>query len=443
MRHFIYCAVIVIFSLAAGPVRADLRAYVQKKDDSFAVRFVSNHSVGSARVITAQFTSQTWRGIAWKHWLSIIVPGKIHHPGKAVLHITGGSTSSKPPDEKSSTGRALLAVADQLGAVVVIVQQVPNQPLFGDRYEDALIALTFAKYLETREEDWPLLLPMVKSATGAMDAAQSLLKDRLKMEVDEFVVNGASKRGWTTWLTAAVDKRVIAIAPMVIDVLNFDPQLEHQRKSYGKLSDQVKDYAELRLDETLKTPQGRKLAELVDPYRYLDNITVPKLVLLGTNDPYWTVDASSFYFPQLKGDKHLYYEPNSGHNLGPGIYPTLIAFIDAAMRGQTLPRVTWKKTGPGELSVTWDAAGKNELAQAVLWQATAPSRDFRRARWTSTRLEGKGSATVKIDAPNEGWTAFHVTVRFPSARGLPFAVSTEMSVVPETFPHTAAGEARD
>jgi len=440
VRHCITTTSLIIATLfiTAAPLRADLTEYVQKKDASYDVKFLANHDIGATKIISAQLTSQTWRGNTWTHWLSIIVPGKILHPGKAVLHITGGSTNSKQPDTSTGTAKAMMAIADQLGAVVVIVQQVPNQPLFGGKYEDALIALTFAKFLETQDEDWPLLLPMVKSAVRAMDATQALAKDRLNMDIKEFILNGASKRGWTTWLTGAIDKRVIAIAPMVIDVLNFDSQLEHQRKSYGRLSEEVKDYSELKLDEALKTERGKKLAQLVDPYSYLDKLTIPKLVLLGTNDPYWTVDASSFYFPALKGSKHIYYEPNTGHGLGAGIYPTVIAFFDASMRGQTLPAVTWKKTGKGELQVTWDAQGRNKLAAATLWQATAPRRDFRQAKWKSTQLDGEGSATVKVEEPKEGWTAFYVSVRFPYERGLPFAVSTEMSVIPETFEHDGA-----
>lgn len=58
-------------------------------------------------------------------------------------------------------------------------------------------------------------------------------------EISKFMVSGASKvtgdckvlnvlqshvtsqRGWTTWLTGAVDKRVVAIVPVVMDELNF------------------------------------------------------------------------------------------------------------------------------------------------------------------------------------------------------------------------------
>jgi PhoPQ-activated pathogenicity-related protein len=46
-------------------------------------------------------------------------------------------------------------------------------------------------------------------------------------------VAGASKRGWTTWLTPAVDKRVRAIVPIVLDILNIVPNINHHWQAYG------------------------------------------------------------------------------------------------------------------------------------------------------------------------------------------------------------------
>lgn len=36
------------------------------------------------------------------------------------------------------------------------------------------------------------------------------------------MLNGESKRGWTTWTTAAVDKRVFAAIPMTMDLCNLN-----------------------------------------------------------------------------------------------------------------------------------------------------------------------------------------------------------------------------
>ena len=51
---------------------------------------------------------------------------------------------------------------------------------------------------------------MVKSAVRAMDAVEQCVEREWSHKVETFTVTGASKRGWTTWLTGAVDPRVTA-----------------------------------------------------------------------------------------------------------------------------------------------------------------------------------------------------------------------------------------
>ena len=146
-------------------------------------------------------------------------------------------------------------LAESIRAPVAVLRQVPFAPLF-DRREDALIAYTFDQYLQTGDGDWPLLLPMVKSAVRAMDVMQSELEQRWDVCLNAFTVTGASKRGWTSWLTAAVDERVMAVAPMVIDVLNMRAQMAHQRATWGDVSDEISDYSALDLPARLDGPRA-------------------------------------------------------------------------------------------------------------------------------------------------------------------------------------------
>ena len=62
--------------------------------------------------------------------------------------------------------------------------------------------------------------------------------------IRNFIVTGESKRGWTTWTTAAVDSRVVAIAPLVIDVLNLEVSMQHHWDAYGYWAPAVQDYVE-------------------------------------------------------------------------------------------------------------------------------------------------------------------------------------------------------
>ena len=435
--HRIPALAAFVFFLALPARSGILEDYIVRENKAFNYEVRQEISDLGLRVSSIRLTSQQWRGKEWKHWLTVFVPPVVDPHRRGVLLIEGGSNRDGLPDPRSQAGRMIGAHALSLRAPVALLLQVPSQPLFDNLYEDDLIAHTFDQYLRGGDDDWPLLLPMVKSATSAMDALQALAKEEKirtpKGQVcllDQFVLGGASKRGWTTWLTAAVDERVCGLAPSVIDMLNMADQMRHQKKSYGAFSSKIRPYTSRKIMERLETPRGQLLRKVVDPFEYLEKLQQPKLMLLGTNDPYWTVDAAQLYYPELKGPKALYYLPNAGHGLGLGILPTLNAFLLSTLNGRPFPQLQTKVID-GRMEVSWEGKGEAEL-----WTASSATRDFREASWTATPLKGDERVEIKPGSPKSGWSASYVTVTFPPLRTIdsPYKVSTPMTVLPTGFP---------
>jgi PhoPQ-activated pathogenicity-related protein len=214
----------------------------------------------------------------------------------------------------------------------------------------------------------------------------------------------------------------------------MDAQMDRQLRTYGEYSEMITPYTERGIQARMETPEGRRLNQVVDPFHYRARLTQPKLVLLGSNDPYWTADAAQLYFNDLRGPSALFYLPNAGHGLGLGVLPTLNAFIDSAINGSTLPKVTAQQNG-GSLEVNWDRPG-----QPSLWSARSPNRDFRESTWEESPLEGDGRCSVELKAPDDGgWLAAFVSVAFGNGSGT-YSLSTPIAVVPDTFPHRGRGE---
>src|SRR5438067_12174502 len=117
---------------------------------------------------------------------------------------------------------------------------------------------------------------MVKSVVKAMDVLQAIGKKEWREPIDKFIDAGASKRGCTTWLTAAVDPRVRAIAPVVIDTLNIREQMPRQLQAFGAYSSRLAPYSSRGLLPIPETPEAQRLVSLVDAWAYRDRLTMSK-----------------------------------------------------------------------------------------------------------------------------------------------------------------------
>jgi PhoPQ-activated pathogenicity-related protein len=336
-----FAVVAFLLGFAVAPARADVLDYVKKADDSYAWKLRGKSETDLGTIYDLDLVSQTWQGIKWEHQLQIYVPKGVKPTETMVLWNQGGKASP--------TSIAMgMGIAQKANAPVAFLYGIPNQPLFDGKREDALIAETFVRYLKTGDNDWPLLFPMVKSLTKAMDAIQAFALREWNFVVRMFVVTGASKRGWTTWLTGAADPRVKAIAPLVIDTLNMQVQMDHQLKSYGRYSEMIDDYVKRDLLPMPKSERAKKLWTMIDPWMYRDKITMPTMIINGSNDPYWTIDALNLYWDDLKSPRWVEYVPNAGHNLMQDrinptrVLNTLGAFARIQVHGTKMPKLTWK-----------------------------------------------------------------------------------------------------
>jgi PhoPQ-activated pathogenicity-related protein len=442
----------VALAWTALPAAANpLDDYVAAPDDAYAWNVVDTISGRGYKVHVVDLVSQKWRTeeevdrTLWQHWLLVVVPDEVKHDG-AMLFIGGGSNGREAPDKPD---KMLIEFAMATNSVVAELKQVPNQPIrfpneTEGRHEDSLIAYTWEKFRDTGDPTWAARFPMTKAGVRAMDTVQALMKQEHQRDINRFVVAGGSKRGWTTWTVAAVDPRVCAIAPLVIDVLNVRPSMEHHLGAYGFWAPAIGSYVHENAMSWMYEPAFEELMRLVDPYSYRDRLTMPKYIVNGTGDQFFLPDSWQFYYHDLAGEKLMRYVPNADHGLKEGDVPeSLAAWYSMILNNVERPEVPWTVEMEDERTAVIRVTPSVQPVKAVLWQAVNPlARDFRieslgpkyEMKGDVARDETDGSYTVRVTAPEEGWNASLIELTFDVDAPRPLVVTSGVAVLPDILP---------
>jgi PhoPQ-activated pathogenicity-related protein len=458
MRLVLSCLVLVSLLSCASLARAAeeqtaLDRYIAQPDAAYAWKLAATHKGDGYTTYILDLTSQTWRSEkdvdrpVWKHLLTVVKPDNLkYHTG--FLYIGGGNNDDKMPAD--STARTI-ELAKYTGSITAELHTVPNQPLrFTDskdekRYEDNLIAYTRVKYMDTRDPSWLVRLAMVKSGVRAMDALQEFSASEAggKWKLDNFVVSGGSKRGWTTWLVGVVDKRVIAIIPIVIDALNSEVITRHHYEAYGFFSSALNDYVRHGLfPDKVGTPLYREILAIEDPYNYRnrERLKIPKYIVNASGDQFFLPDNSQFYFDELQQPKWLRYVENAKHNLeGSDARESIASFYLSVLENTPRPQFTWQREEDGLLRVK----PQEKPAEVYLWQATNPkARDFRvdtigkAYQKSPLKPQADGTYIAEVPRPLNGFTAYFVELVYPTGHKYPLKFTTGAYVVPDVLPFT-------
>ena len=450
MKKILFLALLFINFLVAEPRfefnQTALDDYVHSIDGSYEYEVIKRVSGEGFTTYIVDLTSQTFltkkdiNRTKWKHWLIIVSPDQIKHT-TGMLVIGGGDNDGSVPKEPDQLA---LEYAKATNSVVATLGMVPNQPLtfVGEnkpRWEDAIIAYSWDKYLTTGEERWPLRMAMTKSAVAAMDTIQSVLLEEEDKEIKKFVVTGASKRGWTTWTTAGVDDRVEAIVPVVIDLLNLEPSFMHHWNVYGFWAPAIQDYVDMKITDWWASEEMRSLIRLVDPFSMKKRFEMPKLLVNAAGDEFFLPTSSQFYFDELPGEKYLRYVPNANHNVSEGTdaLETILAFYASILNGVDRPKFSWELKKDGSIRVL----SESKVKEVIMWSATnQKARDFRKDTignsWESKVLQrNEDGAYLGIPTkPKKGWKAYFIEMTYETPFGLNLKLTTPVRVIPDTLP---------
>ena len=326
--------------------------------------------------------------------------------------------------DKLSNTEEYLVLADLLAAavnaVVIVVYQIPNCPVVFrsdpeklERKEDGLIAWAWRQYMTNLDPKWLPRLPMTKAGMQAMRATEEYLKD--KGEINgalNWVVSGASKRGWTSFIVGSARcrtcPRVVGIAPLVPIVPSLLAEVHRQYQSYGGFTFAFDDYKRAGLLPELDNAAFKQAMRLVDPMYYSSRLkSIPKLIVLTSDDEFMQFDWSNIWYDAVLGEKHLLILANSEHSLVTGIPELVPAFQEFVLQVDSqrtvIPIESTYDKSDGSITVAVKSPQRvKRVTMRYAHTLQSKLRDFRWVRLANTKNGECDFPGIKLKKPVYG-----------------------------------------
>ncbi|KAH0629386.1 hypothetical protein JD844_011436 [Phrynosoma platyrhinos] len=449
----LFLLVAVLPSVWLTQQKRALDDYVEAYDPYYSYTLKKEETRLGTTIYTFNMTSLKWlnesevdRSIWW-HELFIVVPKVQIMKDSCLLIPNSGRNDGVPILDFDYNLDDIIDVAKSTGSCAALLRQIPNQPN------------TF------------------HATVRAMDTITTFLlkESNRKMNIAKFTLAGISKRGWSSWLTAAVDKRVVSFFPFLADLLNMSENLHHQYRSYCGWAFLLKPLRDTNITQQLDEPRFKEMASHIDPLGQSEEVEMskPKQKLLSDSghlqedviikqakyisvaagDEIFQPDDSHYYFSQLTGEKLFRIIPNIGHThtlfLGQRVtlLDSLKAFYVSTMQNLRRPQISWNRTETNSSGIIHLVTDQEPSSIKCYFANTFGSkrRDFRLivgpgipnpVLWCQCSVEKvmPGVYKAEVDKPSKGWRGFFIEVTFPGPGDSTFVFTSELHIIPDTFP---------
>jgi PhoPQ-activated pathogenicity-related protein len=374
------------------------------------------------RSIHLTFTSQrSWHGEKWTHRARIYVPDNYKMEGK--VGIIGTNRNFVPEtnyemgeSEHFKRGKLYKTeiktepefcerTALDLGIPIMIFTN-PGSKIFGLE-EGALMGYTLEKIGETEDMSWY----GYGAITYAYLRAITLLSSLPELQAKKAVLFGHSKRGLASSIATRIDPERIAgvinsgqgggnvlhyIATKFSEFGNRTINLDYKATGPGFVPASTNLMG-------MNSPLGFQSILIWDPYMWRDEIKVPTMIVLGSNDELLGAEAGHGMYPHLNCDKALVTVENLPHTWAASkILAAWRVWLGHIFFDRKIPKIqTDAILSKESITISGEVGGDlKNIVSVRIFHAHNKKNDWRHIHWIPIEIDltdGKFSKTLTLE----------------------------------------------